>query len=304
MLTFNDQYTLAQRLSSDSDSTNLVMLKSLINIGYHKLQKKLGIYHLEEDYSFTTVTDAISGTSYQDYALPPDFNTLLELYVTVGTTQYPAELIQDIRLWRQMNSTTTQSTSDYVSHCFIKRARVQLWPIPSSANTATMKYISISKDLIQADYTTGTIATLANEGTAVTGTDTEWTSAMVGRYFKIDDDGQWYRISAVGSTTALTLEVPYQGTAISGGTESYTIGEVPKLPPDTHELPVFYALWKYWLFRKDRPEARMYKTDWEDGVNDAVADWANRSASKVIPNRSRARRRLMVNPNYFPEGMS
>jgi hypothetical protein len=302
MLSFQGQYELAQDLASDSDSDNLTMLQNLIRQGQRKLEAILGIYYTDTSTTFTTVTDAISGTSNQAYAIRENFRTLTDLYVTVGTTQYPAELIQDSELWRQINSTTTQSTSDFVQFCFIRQNWVELWPIPASANTATMWYRAQTKPLTAADYTTGTITTLANGSATVTGNGSTWTSAMIGRYFKINSDGEWYKISAFTSTTAITLEKVYQGVSIAAGTENYTIGQFPITPPDTHELPVWYALWKYYRFRKDRAMAKDFKRDWEEGVLEAQMNWANRSSSNVV--RSGRLRGRIRNPNYYPLSLS
>ena len=304
MLSWQGQYELFQSLASDADATNLAVAKVNLGLAQRKLEALLGIYYTEKTRTFTTVTDAISGTSYQAYQLPENFKSLTDLYVTVGTTQYPGELIQDEELWRQMNSTTTQSTSNFLQFCFIRQDRVELYPIPSSANTATMIYRATTKPLSQDDYTTGTITTLANGAKAVTGSGSTWTSAMVGRYFKINDDGEWYKIAAFGTTTTLTLEKNYQGVSIAAGTSTYTIGEFPITPPETHELPVWYALWKYYGFRKDAQSAKDYKQDWLDGIRDAGVAWANRSSSNIIKGHPSLRRRGLVNPNYYPEGMS
>ena len=104
MLSYEGQFDLAQQLASDADATNLTLLKSFVNAGTRQLQAELGTYITEEQRSITTVTDAITGTSYQSYYLPENFMNLTEFYVTVGSTQYQAELIQDIDLWRQINS--------------------------------------------------------------------------------------------------------------------------------------------------------------------------------------------------------
>lgn len=303
MNSFQSGYELCQSISSDSDATNLTLFKKLYNIGLHKLEKKLGLYHQEENYEFTTLTDAISGSSNQDYMLPVGFNTLSDLYVTVGSNQYWADLVQDPERWRAMNSTTTSSTSDFLQKCFIRRDRIQLWPIPSSANTATMWYTKISKDLSATDYTTGTITTLADGGTTVTGDSTIWTAAMVGRYFQVDDDGDWHRIKSRASATSITLETEYEGSAITAGSSTYTIGEMPNTPPDTHELPCWYALWQYNRFRKNRVEAKEFKTDWKVGIAEAIVDWADQATSKVVSERGRTRGRI-INPNYYPEGMA
>ena len=304
MLSWTNQFTLWQQLISDSDATNLIMGKTLLRQGNRLLEAELGIYYTDEIRTFTAYTDAISGTSNKSYPLPENFKSLTNLYVTVGTTQYEATLIQDDELWRQMSSTTTQSTSNFLQFCFIRQDRIELYPIPSSANTATIIYRAMAKDLTAGDYTTGTITTLANAGTAVTASGSTFTSAMAGRYFKIDDDGEWYRISAFGTTTTLTLATKYQGIAISAGTSAYTIGQMPITPPDTHILPVYFAVWKYYLFRKDVQMAREFERQWKEGLAGAKVDWGNRSSNQVIRGYPYAKRRLPVNPNYWPQNMS
>lgn len=69
--------------------------------------------------------------------------------------------------------------------------------------------------LTVANYTAGT-ATYSNGSRLVTGTGTVWTAAMVGRFFKPGTGQNWYRIIAVTSTTALTLQTPIAETGSSG----------------------------------------------------------------------------------------
>lgn len=304
MMSYQQMYEMASSLASDSDATNLTMLKDLIRQGQRELDVGLGTYYSDETRTFTTVTDAIDDTDYQAYQLPENFKSLTELYVTVGTTQYQAELIQDIDFWRDINSTTTQSTSNFLQLCFIKQDRVELYPIPSSANTATMLYKAMTKPLTADNYTTGTITTLANGSASVTASDSTFTSAMVGRYFRIDADGEWYKISAYTSATAITLEKEYQGVSISAGTSAYTIGQFPKTPPETHILPVYFAVWKWALFRKDVQLAREYERMWKEGKAEAIVNWANRSSSNVVRSGRRTRRGRLRNPNYYPLNLS
>ncbi len=306
MLSYQDQYELAQSLASDSDATNLTLLQNFIRIGTKKFQAQLGLYITAEERSITMYTDTISGTSGLAYYLPENFKSLTEFFVTIGTVQYPTELIQDIGLWRQIGLNTTGSTSNAPQFTFIKNDRIEVWPLPTSSdtNTATIRYESIEKDLTQDDYVTGTITTLTNGASAVTGADSVWTAGMVGRHFKIDADGQWYKISAFTSTTAITLEREYQGTSIATGTSAYTIGQIAKLPLDAYELPVYYAVWKWALFRKDVQLAREYERMWKEGVRDAKRTWANRSSSAIIHDKSRIGRRGLINPNNYPSGMS
>lgn len=305
MLSWQGQYTLFQQLTSDEDSSNLSMGKTLIRAGQRKVESKLNMGFTEEIRTFATVTDAISGTSNLAYYLPENFKSLTDLYVTSGTTQYHAELVQDDARWRTMQATTTQSTSNFLSHCFIRGAnRLELYPIPSSALTATIIYEAFTRPLTADDYTTGTITTLANAGTAVTASGSTFTSAMAGRYFRIDSDGEWYKIASFGTTTTLTLLTKYQGIAISAGSEAYTIGQMPVTPADTHELPVYYAVWKWALFKKDTQLAREYERMWKEGLVEAQENWANRSSSNVIGGHSQVSTVGGVNPNDYPQGMS
>lgn len=82
-------------------------------------------------------------------------------------------------------------------------------------------FYTVNTGLIQtvAQYTTGT-ANVTNGSTAVTGTSTVWTSAMVGRKIRFQNDNAYYRISAVGSATSITLTASYQGTTNTAATYS------------------------------------------------------------------------------------
>src|SRR3990167_4124589 len=301
-LSFQSQYEMVQDLASDDDSTNLTTIKNLLRQGQRGLESSLNIDYNIVTRTFATVTDAISGTSDQAYYIPENFRRMVALYVTVSSVRYTGEQIFDEELWQTINATTT-STSNYLQLFFIRGNRVELYPIPSSASTATMIYQEGSKTLSADDYTTGTITTLANVGTAVTGSGTTFTAAMAGRYFKIDADAAWYRIASFGTTTTLTLAEKYQGTAIAAGSEAYTIAEFPSTPADTHILPVYFALWKLALFRKDVQMGREWERQWKEGAADAQANYANLNASHIIENRPLSRAWRGLNPNLFPEGM-
>ena len=68
-------------------------------------------------------------------------------------------------------------------------------------------------------YRTGT-ATFTTDSDEVSGTNTAWTSAMVGRKIQLDADATECVIKSVETTTALTLTANYSDT---GGSGAYTI---------------------------------------------------------------------------------
>lgn len=306
MISWTGQQDLFQSLASDVDATNLAMAKVLLRQGQRKVEALLDIYFNEEIRTFTTVTDAISGTSNQSYKLPENFDKFTDLYVTIGTTQYHVgaeQLIQNESIWRDINADTTSSTSDFLQFAFVRRDRIELYPIPSSAKTATLIYESRTKPLTAEDVT-GTILTLANGSTAVTSNGTPFTSAMVGRYFRIDNDGEWYKIAAFLTSSTITLDTKYQGVSIAAGTSAFTIGQFPITPDDTHELPVWYALWKWCLFKKDTQLAREWERAWKEGIKDAETTYANRTTSQISRSSRGLGYRHPINPNYYPQGMS
>ena len=69
-------------------------------------------------------------------------------------------------------------------------------------------------------YDTNTV-TVTQDSPTVTGASTVFTTAMVGRLFKVDDDDNYYEISAHVSDTEITLASNYTGTGGAG--KSYNI---------------------------------------------------------------------------------
>ena len=126
-----------------------------------------------------------------------------------------------------------------------------------------------------ADYATGSIVSIANDGVDVIGTGTTWTADMVGRYINIPQttaalggDGLWYEIAAFTDATHLTLLKPYNGTAIAAATTPYTIGQVPPIPEAYQPAIEYRSTALYWQNQNDLPRAKTYWMQY-DGGNEA-----------------------------------
>lgn len=82
-------------------------------------------------------------------------------------------------------------------------------------------YWAFDRELVQTviDKTAGTVAVSAG-GTTVTGTSTAFSTTLdVGKFIQFSSSNDWYKVTAVASTTSLTIEKAYVGTtALSGGT--------------------------------------------------------------------------------------
>lgn len=93
----------------------------------------------------------------------------------------------------------------------------------------------------------------ATGGSIITASGTTFTADMVGRWIRITQttaanggDNAWYQIGNYYSATEIGLKTEYQGTAISAGTATYTIGQVSLLPEAYQMAPIYRAAALYW----------------------------------------------------------
>ena len=306
MLTFEDMYELAQTMTNDTSTGALTYLKQNINIGLHFVEDALGSFYSQE-----TATDSTTAST-STYQTPARFVRFNEVYITVSSVRYPIEQIYDERLWQTIKSRSSSQTSDIPQFMFTRKDTYEVYPTPAtSSNTITMIYEASNKDLTAADYTGGTITTLANASKAVTGSSTDWVTqgVIAGRWFKINADGVWYKIATVGSATSITLQKNFEGTAISAGTSAYTIGEIPNIPPSTHMLPVYYAVGQYYAgIKVDGDKSSEYmdmffgRSKYKgSGLDAAKERWGHRYTSRVIRSQRRYRKGIgVINPNFYP----
>ena len=198
-----------------------------------------------------TVTAETVGV--QAYPIPPTVSKIKNDTITVGQLQYTPAPVQSIQEWTMLNA--LPYASDIPAYFYIYNDTVQFWPIPSTTgNIITFNYKARVADLSFADYTTGTLSTLAAGSTSVTGVGTAWNTTgayplnkdLTGfnLHLRIDPpegDGIWYPIQSFESDTELTLLQPLQNVP-SATAASYTIGQLPLLEEDFQDMPVYGAL--------------------------------------------------------------
>lgn len=112
-------------------------------------------------------------------------------------------------------------------------------------------------------------------GSIVTGSGATWTQDMVGRYIQITEttaanggDEFWYQIGEYIDSTHLALLTPYEGTAISAGSATYVIGQVPVVPEAYQMAIVYRAVALYWENKEEVGKAKVYWLKY-DGGNEA-----------------------------------
>ncbi len=256
-----------------------------------------------------SATTAITTVGVQEYSIPANISKVKDFTVSVGQLKYTPVEIKTRVEWDQVNF--LPYTSDIPNYYFIYNGKMNIFPIPSTTgNIITFNYKTRVADLTYADYSTGTINTagMVAGSTAVTGLATNWIttgtfpSAVDLSYVNLfiqatppNGDGIWYWINNFSSGTALTLNNPVINAPNITNTTAYTIGQMPLLSEDFHDMLVYGALRVYYSsIMKDEEKYKNFDSLYQERLM-LLSDYAGTKAVNVdlgtAPN--------MVNPNLF-----
>lgn len=230
---------------------------------------------LEDTADIFTVADQ------EAYEIPNKFRKLIDTMIysddgSGGTasrsTIYSPEMVFDPVKWKSVLQ-YRYGTQDVPYFTYVLRTKLLVQPVPATTgNLIRLRGRLQTKDMGIADYTIGTIVSVAADGVAVVGFGTTWTADMVGSVIQITQttaanggDGFWYEIGAVSSATTLTLSKPYGGRAISVGTAVYTIGQAPVVPEAYEPAIIYRAVAQYWQENDDLQRAKMYWMMYDGG---------------------------------------
>lgn len=273
---FNSDY---QSLT-DTSAANETLGGTFINDSIRTICNLQGgkLRFLEATKDMTTVA------TQESYQIPNGFRKLIDLQTYSGSggssdTIYSPEMVFDPTKWKLIQQARFGSASTpYFT--YVENQKYYIQPIPSvTGNLIRLRGRLRTRDLSIEDYTTGTIVSVANAGTAVVGSGTAWTEAMVGRYINIPDttaanggDGFWYEIGDWTDATNITLLKPYEGTSISAGAATYTIGQASPIP-EAYDIAVVYrSAALYWQDKGNTTKSerfwRMYDGGMEAGLSD------------------------------------
>lgn len=249
-------------------------------------------------------TTAITTIGVQAYPIPANVSKIKNDTITVGQLAYTPAPVQSIQEWTKLNA--IPYTSNIPNYFYIYNNQVLFWPIPStSGNVITFNYKGRVPDLSLVDYSTGTLSGLSSGGNVITGVTTAWnTTYPIGvdilyynLFLKIPPpfgDGFWYPIQRFNSATEVVLATPLQNAPSTTST-SYTIGQLPVLQEDFHDMLVFGSLMTYFTSIVDNDAAyKKYKDLYQERLDLLEAYAANKTiqvdlGSQPIPN----------NPNLF-----
>lgn len=223
--------------------------------------------------------DMYTAASQETYQIPNGFRKLMDImiYSDNGTgtksTIYSPEMVFDPTKWKLiLQYRLGTGTTPYFT--YVENTSYKIQPIPSvDGNLIRLRGRLQIRDLSIADYTTGTIVSIANGGTAVVGASTVWTADMVGRYIQITEttaanggDGFWYQIASFTDATHITLTKPYEGVSISAGAAVYTIGQCSVIPSAYDVGVVQRSAALYWDNQNDLIRGKTYWMKYDGGM--------------------------------------
>ncbi len=211
-------------------------------------------------------TSALTTAGVQNYAIPATISKITSEFISIGQLRFvPVPILTRVD-WDRVNF--LPYASDIVNYAYIYNGQVRFWPIPSSTgNIIQFNYKAKVPDFtflyqggstpwvagnVPTDYTLGTVTPPAVGAINVTGASTSWNATgkfplntdvtYFSLYLRIDPpngDGTWYPISQFNSDTSLTLASPIQNQPTIAGGVTYSIGQMPILQEDFHDMLVY-----------------------------------------------------------------
>lgn len=281
-------------LSNNTDASNSTLGLKLIN---DALRHLVGVFFFNEA-TYTVPGGTVA--SQAGYTLPFNNKQVINTTVLIGSVLWQPTEVATRKQYDALN--VIAFNNNFPQYYYIYNNQLLLWPAPGeNSDVITINYKRRIRDLSAVDYTTGTVS-VTTATTTVTGSGTSWTTNMAGRWLNIpltasnttSGDDEWYQIASVTNATTLVLNNPYQGGTVTGGT--HTVGEVPILPEDYQDLPLYRALYVY--FSTINPNAEKAKANlalYEEGYKMLDAEFGSKTSSVGLTPLNSA----VVNPNLY-----
>lgn len=307
MLIWDTAQTLFRTFSGDQNVDNLASFKLLANLGYKDILHTFNGEETEDVRTWSPTSDDIAN-NVRGVKLPPSFIRINTVTATVGSLVHVILPEESQEKWNQRlfnNRSSSRPTVYFIRPRFgVGGSEILFDPLISSNDTIiTINFAANARDLSVDKYTTGTV-TLIESSSLLTGINTVFTPAMVGRYFRAENDlgdGMWYRITGYISPTSLQLENFYHGPNISG--VNYTIAEAFYLPEDLQMAPVEYGMWYYYLgIRKDPKQADAWAAKYAITKKLAEDNYKKKNKSATIDYEKPASSVFPVaTPDFWPD---
>lgn len=303
-----DFATFTGNASTTANTTN-----SYDNIAWGMRMINDNIRELATIFYFNEIPYIVPGgtvANQQGYQLPGDFESLLNLTVQVGGILYQPKESPSRRHFDALN--VIPFYNDFPQFFYIFNGKVLIYPTPASdANVITINYKKRITDISMADVTQTTTSKTVSVTTATTTVTASgasfanwmaqsgWIQIPYSATDASSGDNRWYQIASVTSSTVLELKNPYMGNTTTGA--SFTIGDVPILPEDYQNIPLYKACRLYYTTRVPEPNtAKTYKDLYDEGYAMLNNKYGSKSNSPVLTDTEAP----VYNPNLFPRNLS
>ena len=205
---------------------------------------------------------------------------------TNGEIIVPLVEVQSEYEWNKLNAYPFKAS--YPTHYFIRgNDEIGIYPCPSESITdgLIVSYEPRIRDMGIDDFTF--TADVVQNGVDITNPS----NTLVGGFkpymtenfwIKSNDaeDGNWYKVQKVIDTTHMKIDNNYLGP--SGNGVSFTMGQVPPYPEEYHEAAIYYAAFKFFAMRKDTDSSAMYRTLFEDALDQYRETYGSKTTGGVI----------------------
>lgn len=205
---------------------------------------------------------------------------------TNGEIIVPLVEVQSEYEWNKLNAYPFKAS--YPTHYFIRgNDEIGIYPCPSESITdgLIVSYEPRIRDMGIDDFTF--TADVVQNGVDITNPS----NTLVGGFkpymtenfwIKANDaeDGNWYKVQKVIDTTHMKIDNNYLGP--SGNGVSFTMGQVPPYPEEYHEAAIYYAAFKFFAMRKDTDSSAMYRTLFEDALDQYRETYGSKTTGGVI----------------------
>ena len=206
---------------------------------------------------------------------------------TDGDVIVPLSEVQSEDEWNRLNS--YPFSASYPTHYFVRGYNeVGIYPCPSEsvedglivAYEPRIRDMGLDDKVFKVDVTNGS-KTVTNATTG--GLDGGFKSYLTESFWiktNNGEDGNWYRIAKVNDTDTLELDTPFLGP--TGTNIEVTMGQCPPYPEEYHEAAIFYAAFKFYAMRKDTDSSAMYRTLFEDALDQYRETYGSKTTGGVI----------------------
>lgn len=264
MKSFTQTYTDFQTITSDSSTTALSLAKTYINDSVHKILS-LADWNFNKSYKDYTTT-----ASQSEFEKPYNAAKVSEVFVYTGGIWYVPKEVKSDSLWRKITYVDVEADVPSFWHISDETGNIEIYPTHSSASdTVRINFTKRVRDMSVADYTTGTVTTVADDQT-ITGAGTTWVDKMEGRWIKVTSTTSvigdiWFEIESVTDTTHLEIKENMPEAAAGA---SYTIAEMIPFMEGFEDIALWYALDKYYQMREKVTLAREYERMWKEALDE------------------------------------